>query len=152
MRIPAFNSTDLRANILQDMQLAGTPFRGLVVRGEFSLLAYVGVPRSHWLADMVELEFDCHFGVTFRGHGDGGLRPADWYWYGWDYAHYTDRLLPNPRMSDFHGPGSRTRSVEEVVEDLLDVALPLFRALQQAEASTKRGFAPISLSAKTSGG
>lgn len=79
--------------ILKDFLLPGTPFRGLVLRSEFCWCAYVGVPESHWMADMHELDFQCHRGITFNAPGGDGVRPAGWHWYGWDYGHAGDRLL-----------------------------------------------------------
>lgn len=75
-----------------DQLLAGTPFRGLVLKGQPGYCAYIGVPESHWLADMEGLQFACHWGVTFRGPGGDGIRPEGWYWYGWDYQHAGDFL------------------------------------------------------------
>lgn len=139
MEIPAYDLENPEANILRDLPLAGTPLRGLVVRGEFCLLAYVGVPEEHWLADMDELEFPCHFGINFRGLGDGRMRPQGWYWYGWDYGHCTDLLLPHPVLDVVLPafPGARARSVAEVEEDVLDAALSLWHALEEAQAVAK---------------
>jgi hypothetical protein len=137
--IPAFNSEDPAANILWDFELAGTVLRGLVTRGPFSLLAYIGVPREHWLAEMEELELSCHFGITFRGAGgDGGALPANWFWYGWDYAHFSDQLLPAPGFAVGRAiGGSKAWTVAEVVEDILDTAVVLLDSLRSAEQTVE---------------
>jgi len=62
--------------ILRDFLLADTPFRGLILRTEFCLCAYIGVPEFHWMANMEELDFPCHRGLTFNAPGGDGLRPA----------------------------------------------------------------------------
>lgn len=138
---------------LQDYAIAGTPFRGLILRGEFCLLAYIGVPEGHWLANLEELEFDCHYGVTFRGAGDGVTRPQGWYWYGWDYAHAFDvwelngtmkealELLPPDVQALWQDvqqrKGGRRWTVADVQVDLTESALELLAALQAAEDAAK---------------
>ncbi len=44
--------------VLYDSLLAGTPFRGLVVRSLFGPCANIGVPVEHCLADMESLYFE----------------------------------------------------------------------------------------------
>lgn len=127
------------ATILKDFLLTGTPFRGLILRSEFALCAYIGVPQDHWLADMDSLEFDCHWGVTFNGEGGDGIRPAGWYWYGWDYAHAGDFLEMPPELLEHlqdHGispPWQRGKkwTVEEVEHDIVDSAVELQAALDE---------------------
>lgn len=128
-------------SVLKDFAVSGTPLRGLVVHSGFCLCAYVGVPRDHWLAGMDELEFDCHFGVTFRGEGDGFLRPQDWYWYGWDYGHFTDHIeLPGELPQEIldlwdsmrRRHGAKRWTVEELEHDIVDVAVNLMAALERA--------------------
>jgi len=72
----------------------GTPYvrRGLIQESTASLTAYVGVLIDHPLAgqDYNEFLLDVHGGLTFGQPGDGQYRPAGWYWYGWDYAHFSD--------------------------------------------------------------
>ncbi len=128
--------------ILRDFLIAGTPLRGLVVQGPFSLCAYLGVPLEHWLAQVDELQFDCHWGVTFAGEGDGQIRPAGWYWYGWDYAHAGDAmdfpeavraLLPE----GLRQPRGKRWTVDEVEHEVIDAAQSLHAQLVQViEAAT----------------
>lgn len=67
--------------------------RVLVVRGPFSFLGYVGVRANHTLAELEELDFQCHWGITFNGWGDAdSFRETGWYWWGWDYAHGLDHV------------------------------------------------------------
>ncbi len=126
--------------ILKDFLLTGTPFRGLILQAEFALCAYVGVPEDHWLADMEGLEFDCHWGVTFRGAGGDGIRPAGWYWYGWDYAHAGDFVQVPPELLEHfkaHGlkppfQGGKKWTLEEVEHDIVDAAVELQAAMDRA--------------------
>ncbi len=127
--------------LLKDFLLPGTPFRGLILRSEYCPCAYIGVPQSHWLADMESLEFRCHFGVTFNGPGGDSQRPAGWYWYGWDYGHFTDFLdLPAEVKAHFEETGlpipfstGKRWTVEEIEHDIVDVAVGLLESLEQAE-------------------
>lgn len=135
--------------VLKDYLIAQTPFRALILQGPFSLCAYLGVPQSHWLADMHELELRCHGGVTYQGEGTG-YRPAGWYWYGWDYAHAGDmRELP-PELRDSIDLTSlesawparaKKWTVAEVEQDVWDTAMALKEALERALdiASALRG-------------
>ena len=128
----------MNARILKDCLLGGTPFRGLIVQNEFALCAYLGVPRDHWLADMESLEFDCHWGVTFRGEGGDGIRPENWFWYGWDYAHAGDYIGLPPEIEEYveksmpnRKKGKRWR-LAEVEHDLIDAALNLKASIDAA--------------------
>jgi hypothetical protein len=153
---------------LADFLIAGTPLRGLVLQGPIALCAYVGVPLDHWAAGMEDLDFDCHWGITFRGEGDGAMRPAGWYWYGWDYGHCTDVVdLPplspewQERIDDFRAallerfndwreerglepvagftPMKQKRwTAAEVIEDVIDAAMHLKAALEAAETHAAR--------------
>lgn len=66
--------------------------RYLIVRGPSSLCAYIGIPKDHPLAnfDYDGIPIECHGGLTFGEMGDGDMRPDNYFWYGWDYAHYGD--------------------------------------------------------------
>lgn len=133
--------------MLFDSCLAGTPFRGLIIRGLFGPCAYIGVPMEHCLDDMESLRFDCHGGVTFRGPGDGTIRPEGWYWYGWDYQHPTDKvMLPELSEDEFpseliellkstYGSGKAWR-VAEIEHDIIDVAVNVARALEEGRRAT----------------
>ncbi|MFN9475136.1 hypothetical protein [Acidovorax sp.] len=126
--------------ILYDNLLAGTPFRGLIIQGFSGLCAYLGVPQDHWMADMSSLTFECHHDVTFRGEGDGDLRPEGWYWYGWDYQHLSDQtnfpadmlaLMPPEFVKLI--PKGKNWTVAEVEQDLVDSALHLLESLRDVE-------------------
>lgn len=135
-----------------DLQEPQTGLRGMVIRGPFSFCAYVGAPENHALYSLEELEFRCHFGITFRGQGsEVGCLPAGWYFFGWDYAHFTDRLALDPLQGLVFGDSREAEAlqalfekttsgqfrkdwtVEEVTEDVLDVLVELREALQQSE-------------------
>lgn len=135
--------------VLQDFLIAGTPLRGLIVQGPFSLCAYLGVPREHWLAHMEELDFPCHWGVTFSAEGDGELRPADWYWYGWDYAHAGDALQLPPELKallpESLRPGRQAKqwTVEEVEHEVIDSAQALFEQIHSAATGAAEATATL---------
>lgn len=140
--------------ILKDFPIAGTPLRGLILQGPFALCAYLGVPKDHWLAEMQSVRFKCHFGVTFSDYGDGELRPADWFWYGWDYAHHTDRwVLPEEAPEELkqlaeriHAFAPKPRSqkawtLEEVECDVIDAAMDLHEQLITARQKSEQALA-----------
>jgi hypothetical protein len=134
---------------LLDYELVGTPFRGLVIRTPFALCAYIGVPKNHWIANMPELQFRCHWGVTFSGEGDGIARPKDFYWYGWDYGHAGDaidlsaeikvdmpaeviEMLEKINSIGFFGKPAKKWTLAEVEQDLLDAAMGLAETIETA--------------------
>ena len=67
-------------------------YRCLVMRGPCSLCAYVGVKEGHPLyeKDYLNLDVDCHYGLTYAGMGDDKYRPSGYWWLGWDYGHFGD--------------------------------------------------------------
>lgn len=132
---------------LVDRLLAGTPFRGLVIQGFRGYCAYIGVPRDHWLADMDGLVFNCYGEITFRGPGDGCVRPEGWYWYGWDYQHLCDKSeFPNVKLDElppelagmleaaFGNGNGKTWTLPEVEQDLIDAAISLLEVMDAAQA------------------
>jgi hypothetical protein len=143
----------LKPEVLFDSMLAGTPLRGLILQGPFCICAYLGVPQDHWIADMPSLEFDCHWGVTFNGDGGSSLRPAGWYWYGWDYGHAGDMLpslaalpdnlaIPEELLEAFQtmlGGRSAPITLAEVEQDLIDAALSLNETLNATMAQAQAG-------------
>lgn len=136
----------------------GGSLKGLVIRGPFSFCAYAGVPVDHALAELEELELDCHHGITFRGMGDGELRPAGYFWYGWDYGHCTDVLVMPPGLTrelppslretverleqlmantGFHSPfKSKDWTIEEVEQDVVEVMVVLREQLLHTSTVT----------------
>lgn len=121
--------------VARDFTDKDSGLRGLVIRGGYSWCGYVGVPTPHPLFGLEELQFECHWGITFRGQGDGVLRPASFYWWGWDYSHAGDSVCWPPEfleMADAAGfqlPGGKHWLLDEVVEDVLDVLMHLRQAL-----------------------
>ena len=73
------------------------PVRGIVMRGPASLCGYVGVHKSH-LFYGIEPSYDempiisGHGGLTFADESESAIKtfPRDYFWWGWDYAHYMD--------------------------------------------------------------
>lgn len=130
--------------------------RILVLKGTFSFCAYVGVESHHVIAGLEELEFDCHWGITYQDWGqDGSARQAGWYWWGWDYCHAFDTvdfggsLPPNAskaqraaaqeaeellnNMSNVMGRKTKNWTVAEVCEDAFDVLTTLKISLKHSE-------------------
>ena len=130
-----------------DQLLAGTPFRGLVLRGVVGFSAYIGVPHDHCASDMETLEFECHRGITFRGPGDGEIRAEGWYWYGWDYADFAasipfdEAFLNNlpPEMESLRASlkkGGKEWTLAEIEQDLIDSAVDLMGILDATKIAT----------------
>lgn len=70
----------------------------LIVKGENSVLAYIGFPMGHVLSGFDYYKKPCfyidvHGGLTYAGQGEGGFRPETHWWYGWDYGHSGDALF-----------------------------------------------------------
>jgi hypothetical protein len=121
--------------------------RARVLRGFASFCAYVGVQTEHPLAGLEDFEFDCHWGITWSNWGDDQHLPAGWYWWGWDYAHASDKMhfanLPpevqakldaiwaNAPRGLGHG---KDWTVEEVTQDALDVLVTLREQLAHSAA------------------
>jgi|GEM_PF-6979487 len=129
--------------VLWDKPLAGTPFRGLILRTAYCYCAYIGVPQEHWLADMQELQFECHWGVNFREPGDGRVQPASWFWYGWDYGHAGDQtfLLQSmpPEIAEMlpeglkqHLGAGKSWTLAEIEQDVIDAAVSLSHAMARS--------------------
>lgn len=125
-----------------------------------SLCAYIGVPHDHWMANTEEVNFVCHRRITYRGEGGGELRPFGYYWHGWDYGHFGDRLSFGEDDQEFENlleslpeesralirlmtqgtpeaPFKRW-TVEEVEQDLVNAAVDLMDKMQQAASSLPR--------------
>jgi hypothetical protein len=68
----------------------------VVLRGPYSLCAYIGIPANHPLAGhhYEALPVRCHGGLTYAGNTIPALTRLDakLFWYGWDYAHSGDYL------------------------------------------------------------
>lgn len=96
----------------------------LVIRGHSCLLAYFGVGRDHnWYGksyQMLErLGFpEVHGGLTFSDGGDDDMRPKDKWWFGWDYAHYGDKIFSITRMSVPKQRDEHFWTPAEVIEEL----------------------------------
>lgn len=79
----------------------------LILRGPFSLCAYIGVPKEHPLygVDYEKVPVDCHGGLTFSEEGGStdkipSLKSGYW-WFGWDYAHSLDKTFMPLDLSDY---------------------------------------------------
>ncbi len=127
--------------VARDYVDSDSGLRLLVMRGRFSWCAYVGAPCDSPLHGLEELQFSCHFDITFAQYGGEWPHPPGYFWWGWDYAHCTDRFFPPPgREHLFDGlPRRRGKdwTVDEVFEDAWDVLMTLRAALQRNDAMTR---------------
>ena len=140
--------------ILRDINDEDSGLRAVVIRRTMSFAAYVGVQAEHTLFGLDELTFPCHWSVTLRDWGGGGLSPLpkEWFWWGWDYAHANDmveyyfgeeeslseetRELRENLTSLMAGPSLFPRkrwTIGEVEEQALDVMMHLKDALASSE-------------------
>ena len=143
--------------MLRDYVDPASGLRILVTRGFASFCAYVGVQADHALAGLETLDFGCHFGITLQTWGQADtVWPEGWYWWGWDYGHYTDAMefpaeLTEDVDSVFHElqealarltsavggkptrPSCKRWTLDEVFEDAVDVLMNLKTALEQSE-------------------
>lgn len=141
--------------VLRDYVDPDSGLRMLILRGPFSFCAYVGAHADHAMAGLDELEFDCHCGITFQEWGQAGTPwEENWFWWGWDYAHFMDAIpweeslpedaTPEQRRvmaliseqlnaADFLGQRPKQKTLGQVVEDTLDVMMELKEALIQSE-------------------
>lgn len=81
-----------KGEIIKDWMEGG--IRCLIMRGPVSFCAYLGVPEGHPLDGLSyeEIPLTCHGGLTFAGiNKSDGIRPKNWYFFGWDYAHASDK-------------------------------------------------------------
>jgi len=130
-------------HIAHDISDSQSRLRGLVLRGPYSWCAYVGAPSDHFLSDFRDLYFKCHFGWNYDGPGDGNGLPAGYYWWGWDYAHFSDLHLPaDPLPVEMQAifdrqyrrrPAPKDWTCDEVHEHVLDVIIELRSAIQNNE-------------------
>jgi hypothetical protein len=121
-----------------------TQLRGIVVRGPFSWCAYVGAPSDHFLSELEEIRFRCHYGWNYAAPGTGKPLTEGYFWWGWDYAHAGDMHLPTASfpddIQDFidrHLKSSRPAkdwTSDEVREHVLDALMKLRAAVQENRA------------------
>ena len=111
--------------------------RYLIMRGPAALCAYFGVPLDHPLAGFGydDLPVDCHCGLTFGSEGDGEMRPAGVYWYGWDYAHSGDKSFYDIEYGTDRGDKEWT--VEDVEKDIQWNTYGINRLVKLAERIAK---------------
>ena len=86
-------AADPKGTVYVDKTFCKGKVRVLVLRGPFSLCAYIGIPEDHPFAgkDYDSVNLPVHGGLTFGAKGGFGCYPAGWWWYGWDYGHWYDR-------------------------------------------------------------
>lgn len=104
-------------------------FRVVVLRGGFSLCAYIGLPHNHPLAGKGydDIKLNVHGGLTYASsssESDLLPRERDLYWYGWDYGHYMDKPmydLPTGHPLKIH-PKEHGWAPNEVTEQAIEAA------------------------------
>jgi hypothetical protein len=108
--------------------------RVMIKRGPASINCYLGVPLSHPLAGFSyeDLPVQCHGGLTYSNPGSGDF-PADFFWYGYDYAHCDDASFydlehPHDRES------SKQWTPEDVKNDSWDATYSIRKLMRLAEA------------------
>jgi hypothetical protein len=97
---------------------------GLILSSNVALSAYIGIPKWHPLAgtNYDRLPYlGVHGGWTFGNVGDGEWRPADKYWFGWDYAHLGDTCFYDLEYHFSSSVDSHGWTVPEVEKELVDV-------------------------------
>jgi hypothetical protein len=96
-------------------------YRAIVLRGPLCINGYVGVPESHSLygKDYNDIDINCHGGLTYSNFGDGKFLPIGYYWFGWDYAHSSDKTFSNFDF-EIYGHGYAPDEVEKEVREVLD--------------------------------
>lgn len=127
MSVPKYASDFPYGYLVKDYTDPDTGLRVIVRAGTVSFCAYVGVQTGHVLAELDDLEFDCHQGITYRewGSKETGF-PEGWFWWGWDYAHFCDKTEFS--LEDLP-PESQKRvqelksALEEALEDMLGMDL-----------------------------
>ena len=142
---------DFEEGTLFDYVDPSSGLRALVRRSRMGFCAYVGAQREHVMSSIEDLTFPCHKGITFESWGDGEMWPTEWYWWGWDYCHYGDKLALPPEEQEvfskvmaefeklFDNPSRKPPknwSFEEVKLDVLDVLTLLSEAVQQANRAS----------------
>lgn len=108
--------------------------RVLVMRGPSSFTAYIGFLENHLLSgrDYDSIPIDCHGGLTFSSKG-GDYWPKGFYWYGWDYAHYGDKVIYE---SSFNRDG-KDWTIGEVIKDSLSTIQDFIKLAKLTEESNK---------------
>ena len=95
--------------------------RFIIKRGPFSWCAYIGITKDHPLAGMGydDISFiPAHGGLTFAGEGkEESSLSANYYWYGWDYAHAGDVTVYNKQYKIPTAPEDKDWTVDEVIKD-----------------------------------
>lgn len=117
--------------------------RCLIIRAQFSLCAYVGVPIDHPLAGYHydDIPISCHGGLTFADEGDDLYRPKGWYWYGWDYAHSGDYCFyydKPPLMENEYHLGEKKWGVKEVEQDMWSSVYDFKKIIKLVERVAKK--------------
>jgi hypothetical protein len=104
--------------------------RTLVMKANFNLCVYFGIPLEHPLAHQAydDLPIRCHGGLTFGQEGDGRYHPKGYYWYGYDYAHSGDFIFG----ASVGGDGKKW-TIKELVDDSWSPRYNLVKLLRLAE-------------------
>lgn len=114
--------------------------RVVVMRGQFSMNVYLGVPEDHPLAghDYDSLPLDCHGGLTFASVGDGKYLPKGFYWYGYDYAHLNDYVWYSSGTPSFM-ENNHKWSLKEIVDDSWSPVYDFKKLMRLTERVRQKG-------------
>lgn len=116
--------------------------RCLILRGNSSLCAYLGIPIDHPLAghDYDSIPLQCHWGLTYSGEGDGEFRPKGYYWYGWDYSHHKDYsfYFDLPSLSNFDHSNDIKWKLKDVENDMVNTLHEFKLLVKLSESIAKK--------------
>lgn len=123
---------------VEEFTLPGN-IRGLII-AHFGFCAYIGIPKDHPFAGKIydDIPLNVHGGLTYGNFGNAD-RDKDYYWYGWDYAHYGDAIryaekgkeIPELEAINMYKiTGEKEWTVKEVRQELL-AAIPEFKKLMK---------------------
>ena len=127
--------------------------RYLIVRGPCALCAYIGIPEDHPLAGKSydDIPLDVHGGLTFADKGDGKMRPAGMYWYGWDYGHSGDTSFYDlePSMARFREKDETAWTVDDVQKEIWGATYEFSKLVRLAEGIVAQRYAECRLRQKS---
>ena len=105
----------------------------MIVRSNFSMNVYMGVPLHHPLAgfNYDDLTVECHGGLTYAAKGDGDYLPEGYYWYGYDYSHAGDACFYRDGLDAF--TGDKKWALREIQDDAWNAVYDFKKQMRFAE-------------------
>lgn len=132
-----FDITDIpMGTVLRDWYDEGV--RVILMRSTSSINVYLGVSKDHPLTgfDYDSLPLECHGGLTFSSEGDDEYLPKGLWWYGYDYAHASDKVWYDKAITGLAG---RTWSIEEIEKDAWTTIYEFKKLVTLAERIAQSG-------------